>query len=47
MTPGTHPQSHKRKTINIEPHPLSITESGGKNIARRTLQKLIYNFDFN
>jgi len=41
MTPGTQPQSHNKKTINIEPQPLPITASGGQIIARSTLQKLI------
>lgn len=44
MTPGTQPQSHNKKTINIEPQPLPITDSGGQIIARRTLQKLIILF---
>lgn len=41
ITPGTQPQSHNKKTINIEPQPLPITANGGHIIARRTLQKLI------
>ncbi len=41
ITPGTHPQSQSKKTIRIEPHPFPITASGGKNMARRTRQKLI------
>jgi len=41
ITPGTHPQSHNKKTINIEPQPLSNTESGGKKMASKTLQILI------
>tara|TARA_R110002051_G_scaffold266396_2_gene326190 strand:- start:78510 stop:78650 length:141 start_codon:yes stop_codon:yes gene_type:complete len=41
ITPGTHPQSQSKKTINIDPHPFPITDSGGKNMARRTRQKLI------
>lgn len=46
MTPGTQPQIQSKKTIKIEPHPLSITDNGGKIMARSTLQKLIIvNFD--
>ena len=41
ITPGTHPQSHNKKTIIIEPHPLSITAKGGHIIDSKTLQKLI------
>ena len=41
ITPGTHPQSQSRKTINTDPQPLPITASGGKKIANKTLQKLI------
>ncbi len=41
ITPGTQPQSHNKKTMNIEPHPLSNTDKGGKNIASKTLQMLI------
>lgn len=41
ITPGTHPQIVSNKTINTEPHPLSKTESGGKKMANKTLQKLI------
>lgn len=42
MTPGTQPHSHNKKTIAIDPHPFPITESGGKNMASKTLQILIY-----
>jgi hypothetical protein len=45
MTPGTHPQSHNRNTIKIEPQPLSITAKGGQIIDSITLQKLIIIFD--
>ena len=45
ITPGTHPQSQSKKTINTDPHTLPITESGGKNMAKSTRQKLI-RFDF-
>jgi hypothetical protein len=41
MTPGTQPQSVRRKTIKIDPHPFPITESGGNKIANKTRQKLI------
>jgi hypothetical protein len=41
ITPGTQPQSHNRKTIKIEPHPLSKTAKGGQIIDSKTLQKLI------
>jgi hypothetical protein len=41
ITPGTQPQSHNRKTIKIEPQPLSITAKGGQIIESSTLQKLI------
>ena len=45
ITPGTHPQSHKRKTISIDPQPLSITAKGGHKIERITRQMLIINKD--
>jgi len=41
ITPGTQPQSHNKKTIRIEPQPLSITAKGGQIMARITLQKPI------
>jgi len=41
MTPGTQPQSHKIKTISIEPQPLSRTAKGGQRMDNNTLQKLI------
>ena len=41
MTPGTQPQSHNKKTITIEPQPLSITAKGGQIIERITLQILM------
>ena len=41
ITPGTHPQSHKRNTIRIEPQPLSNTANGGKKIESKTLHILI------
>lgn len=46
ITPGTQPQSHKRKTINMEPHPLPITAKGGQIIDNKTLQKLMLVYDF-
>ena len=44
ITPGTQPQSHSKKTIKIEPQPLSITAKGGQIIDSKTLQKLIVIF---
>ena len=41
ITPGIQPQSVSKKIIKKEPQPLSITESGGKKIAKSTLKKLI------
>jgi hypothetical protein len=41
ITPGTQPQSHNKKTIKIEPQPLSITAKGGQIIESSTLQKLM------
>lgn len=41
MTPGIQPRTVKINTITMEPHPLSITESGGNIIASITLQMLI------
>ena len=41
ITPGTQPHNQSKKTIAIDPHPLPITESGGKNMASKTLQILI------
>lgn len=38
ITPGTHAQSVRRKTITIDPQPLSITAKGGKMIQRITRQ---------
>tara|TARA_R110002167_G_scaffold23281_8_gene82737 strand:- start:2053 stop:2196 length:144 start_codon:yes stop_codon:yes gene_type:complete len=42
MTPGTQPQNVSNKTIKKEPHPLPITDKGGKMIANKTLRKLIF-----
>ena len=41
ITPGTQPQSHNKKTIKIEPQPLSKTAKGGQKIESKTLQILI------
>ena len=41
MTPGTQPQRVSRNTINTDPHPLSITASGGNIIANKTCKQLI------
>jgi hypothetical protein len=41
ITPGTQPQRVSRNTIKKEPHPLPITDRGGKRIARSTRRKLI------
>lgn len=43
ITPGIQPKQVKIKTIKNEPHPLSITASGGNKIESKTLQKLILN----
>lgn len=44
ITPGIQPQKVNIKIIKKEPHPLSIMDNGGKSIANKTLNKLIYNF---
>ncbi len=41
MTPGTHPQKVKSKTIKNEPQPLPITDKGGNKMAKSTRIKLI------
>lgn len=41
ITPGTHPHSHNKNTMKIEPQPLSITAKGGQIIESKTLQKLM------
>lgn len=38
MTPGTQAQRVRRKTIKIDPQPLSITAKGGNMIQRITRQ---------
>lgn len=42
ITPGTQPQSHNKKTMIIDPQPLSKTDNGGHIIESKTLKKLIY-----
>ena len=37
ITPGTQPHKVSRNTMRNEPHPLSTTAKGGKNIAKITL----------
>ena len=44
MTPGTQPQRVSKKTITKEPQPFPNTAKGGKNIANKTLNKLILFF---
>jgi hypothetical protein len=39
ITPGTQATSVRRNTITIEPHPLSNTASGGKNMQSATRQQ--------
>ena len=39
MTPGTHPQRVSRNTMITDPHPRSITASGGKKMARMTRRR--------
>jgi hypothetical protein len=41
MTPGTHAQRVSKKTIMIDPQPLSTTASGGKRMDKITLNMLI------
>jgi len=36
MTPGSHPQLVRIRTMRKEPHPWSITASGGQKMAMRT-----------
>ena len=42
ITPGIHPASVNKKTITIEPQPLSKIDNGGKTIANKTRHKLIF-----
>jgi len=46
ITPGTHPTKVNMTVINIDPHPLSKTASGGKMTHRITRQILIPNLPF-
>ena len=39
MTPGTQPMQVRMSTIRNEPHPLSITDNGGKMMAKITRKK--------
>ena len=41
ITPGTHPQKVKSRTIRKDPQPLPKTAKGGKNMASNTRIKLI------
>ena len=41
ITPGTHPANVNKKTIRIDPQPLSKTAKGGSKIDNKTLQKLM------
>lgn len=43
ITPGIHPHIVKMKVIKKDPQPLSITDNGGKIIARNTLNIFIKN----
>jgi hypothetical protein len=36
ITPGIHPAQVNRKTISIDPQPLSITANGGKMMHNNT-----------
>jgi hypothetical protein len=44
IIPGTHPAKVNKKTIIIEPQPLSRTAKGGNKIDKRTRQKLKIGF---
>jgi len=44
ITPGIQPARVKRKTISMDPHPLSNTAIGGKIIDKITLQILIITY---
>ena len=39
MTPGTHPQRVRMRTMRMDPHPRSMTARGGKKMARRTRKR--------
>jgi len=43
ITPGTQPINVNIVVINIDPHPLSMTASGGKMMHTITRQQLIIN----
>ena len=43
MTPGTQPQRVNKKTMTMEPQPLSNTATGGNKIETITRQILIEN----
>ena len=45
MTPGTQPQRVNKKTMTMEPQPLSKTAMGGKKMDTKTRQILIENKD--
>ena len=42
ITPGIHPQSVNKQIITKDPQPLPITDNGGKIMASKTLNKLIF-----
>jgi hypothetical protein len=44
ITPGTHPANVNKKTITIEPQPLSTTAKGGHMIDSKTLKQPILNY---
>lgn len=41
ITPGTQPAIVNKKTIMIEPQPLSMTAKGGKKMQAKARRKLI------
>ena len=41
ITPGIHPQSVNKKMMKNEPHPLSMTDKGGKKLFRDINLELI------
>ena len=41
ITPGTHPQNVKSKTIRNDPQPFPMTDKGGNKMANKTRIKLI------
>tara|TARA_A100001015_G_C14694949_1_gene595931 strand:- start:63 stop:233 length:171 start_codon:yes stop_codon:yes gene_type:complete len=42
ITPGTQPHRVKSNTIRKDPQPFPMTDKGGKKIANKTLQILIF-----